>query len=324
MLVEAYKNILYSDLQLPDIFVTEYLPSMDGDYVKIYIYCMFLSKYKKRISSSWLSKKLDIDQPKIDQAITYFENMGLIIKKGQGLILTDLKEKEINKIYRLKATSSPEEALLSSQRNKLRSNTISSINNKFFQGVMSPSWYIDIDAWFDKYKFDEDVMYTLFQHCYDHKGLSKNYILKVAESWYSKNIVTSFDLDRYYIQYQKIKDIRLKIVKKLKLNRFLTEYEEEFVERWVIDYQYGFDIIELALKKTTGKTSPSFNYISTILKSWFELGLKTKEQIQSYQSSSTSSNALKIKETSIPQHANFEQRKYSKEDDDNFFTNLAK
>jgi len=43
---------------------------------------------------------------------------------------------------------------------------------------MSPSWYTDIDAWFDRYKFDEDVMLALFQYCFDHKGLIKPYIEK--------------------------------------------------------------------------------------------------------------------------------------------------
>ena len=78
---------------------------------------------------------------------------------------------------------------------------------------MSPSWYTNIDAWFDKYKFEEDVMYALFQHCYDYKGLSPNYIEKVADSWHSKNIINNFDLDAYFIQYQKVKDIRSKVVK---------------------------------------------------------------------------------------------------------------
>jgi len=59
---------------------------------------------------------------------------------------------------------------------------------------MSPSWYTDIDAWFDRYKFDEDVMLALFQYCFDHKGLIKPYIEKVAESWKNRNIRNAFDL----------------------------------------------------------------------------------------------------------------------------------
>ena len=89
-------------------------------------------------------------------------------------------------------------------------------------------------------------MLALFQYCFDQKGLSKPYIEKVAESWKSRNIKNSFDLDNYSIEYEKFKDVRKLIVKKLKLNRNLTEYEEKYVETWVMDYKYSFEIIELA------------------------------------------------------------------------------
>jgi len=44
MIFEACKSILYSDTLVPDIFITEYMPSMSSDYVKVYLYCLFLSK----------------------------------------------------------------------------------------------------------------------------------------------------------------------------------------------------------------------------------------------------------------------------------------
>ena len=58
MFFESYKSILYSDTLLPDIFINEYMPSMDGDCVKIYIHCLFLSKYNKYATMKELSKKL--------------------------------------------------------------------------------------------------------------------------------------------------------------------------------------------------------------------------------------------------------------------------
>lgn len=320
MFFESYNSILYSDTLVPDIFITEYMPSMNSDHVKVYIYCLFLNKYNKHATAEELSKKLEIDINRVKDALTYLENVGVISRRDKSITIIDLKEKEINKIYRLKATSTPEEAALSSERNKKRNRIISAINNTFFQGVMSPSWYTDIDAWFDKYKFEEDVMYALFQHCYDHKGLSKQYIAKVADNWYSKNIKNSFDLDRYFIEYQKLKDIRLKIVKRLKRKDFLTEYEEEYIEKWIMNYNYGFDIIELALKKTTAISTPNFEYINKILTDWYKNGLRSKDEIIIYEKSRRQAMAKNKpkQQPAIPQHANFEQRKYDKD----YFNNL--
>lgn len=321
MFFESLNSILYSDTLVPDIFMTEYMPSMDCEYVKIYLYCLFLSKHNKQSTTEDLSKKLGIDANKVKDAMIFLENMGLVSRKENNIIIVDLKEREIKKIYRMKLTSTPEEAALSCERNKSRNRIISAINNAFFQGVMAPSWYTDIDAWFDKYNFEEDVMYALFQHCYDHKGLARPYILKVADSWYSKNIKNSFDLDRYFIEYEKLKDIKLKIMKKLKRQSLLTEYEEEYVEKWIVDFKYPFDIIELALKKTTRIPNPNFEYINKVLTDWYENGLRTKEQIISYEKSKKQAPAKnKAGDSVVPQRGNFEQRKY----DDDYYNNLYK
>ncbi len=320
MFFESYKSILYSDTLLPDIFITEYMPSMSGDCVKVYLYCLFMDKYNKQASTEELSKKLEIDINKVKDALTYLESVGAISRKENSVVLVDLKEKEINKLYRPKLTSTPEEALQSSERNKKRNAIISAINNSFFQGIMPPSWYTDIDAWFDKYKFEEDVMYALFQHCYDHKGLAKGYIAKVADSWHSKSIVNSFDLDRYFVEYQKLKDIKLNITKKLKFNRMLTEYEQDYIEKWVLEYGYDFEIIELALKRTTTRTNPSFEYIHNIVTDWYKNGLKTMEEIITYMNTKKQAAAKKpkAKESAVPQHSNFKQRDY----DDEFYDSL--
>lgn len=312
MFFESYKSILYSDTQVPDIFITEYMPLLDSDSIKVYLYCLFLSKHHKNASIEEFAKSLGFESSRIKECIAHLENIGVLCWKEDGLVLHDLKEKEIKKMYRLKTTSTPEEAVSNCERNKKRNEIIYTINNTFFQGVMSPSWYTDIDAWFDRYKFDEDVMLALFQYCFDQKGLVKSYIEKVAENWKSRGITNSFDLDNYSIEYKKFKDVRGSIVKKLKLGRNLTEYEEEYVEKWVMDFGYNIETIELALKKTTSKTNPNFNYLNSIISDWYKNKLQTKEDISVYEAArkKKTSNKSSTEPQPVPQKGNFEQRKY--------------
>ncbi len=321
MYFESFKSLLYSDTLIPDIFITEYMPSMDGEFLKVYLHCVFLSKHNKQATTKEISRKLGIDLEKVKSALIYLESLGIISQKenSSSLLFNDLKEKEIKKMYRLKTTSTPEETALSMERNKTRNSVMVAINNKFFQGLMSPSWYTDIDAWFDRFKFADDVMYSLFKHCYDNHSLHKNYILAVANDWFSRGIISGIDLDNYSIEYQRFKEIRGKIVKKLKLDRNLTEYEHEYIEKWVMDYKYNFDIIEIALKKTIAKTNPNFKYIHTILTDWNKNGLNTKEEIMAYDAkrrqSSTKENT---KQSPVPQMGNFNQRQY----DDDYYNSL--
>jgi DnaD/phage-associated family protein len=283
MIFESVNSILYSDTLVSDIFITEYLPTLDGDHVKLYLYIAFLIKKNKQSTIKSLSKKLDIEYNKSREILSNLENLGLLKKAENKILLVDLKEKEIKKLYRPLLNGSIENAEENQNRNKKRLQTIKAINNTFFSGVMSPSWYLDIDLWFDRYKFEEDVMYSLFQHCYDHKALSKNYIIKVAEDWHIRGICDAFELDNYFMEYQKTKDIRVKIYKRLKRKSPFTDFEEKYIEKWLFDYKFNIDIIDMALEKTTAISEPNFRYIDAILKKWFENKLTSINMIKEWE-----------------------------------------
>ena len=191
------KSLLFSSTDIPDVFFTEYLPETKGDYVKVYFYMLFLSKYNKEIKINDLSKTLALDFPTVQDAIKYWEDKGILVKKTDGYTLADIQEMEVAKLYSPKVTSSPEDAIKSAQ-SQYRAKAIENINSQFFQGVMSPSWYNDIDLWFNKYGFDEQVMLALFNYAYDKRALHRNYVQATADAWSKNNIKTFNDLDAYY------------------------------------------------------------------------------------------------------------------------------
>lgn len=274
-------SMLFSHTNLPDVFITEYLSEASGDFIKVYLYILFLSKYNKDIKLNDLSKKLALPLNVIQEAIKYWEEKGVITKKGTGYIVNNIQEIELNKLYSPKVTVS-KETVQNMQKDKSRSNAIEVINNNFFQGIMSPSWYSDIDLWFKKYNFDEEVMIALFQYCFDKSALHKNYVKAVADAWYSNNIKTFSDLEEYDDNNEKINKIKKNICKKLGLNRKLTQYEEAYIEKWLNDYKYNFDIIELALKKTTSKSNPNFDYIDKIITDWHDRKLLNSDDVKNY------------------------------------------
>lgn len=195
-------SLILSTTSIPDVFFTEYLSQANGDYLKVYLYLYFLARYNKDIKINDLSKKLDLPLKIIQDALKYWENIGLLIRKNQGYILANIQEIEINKIYKPKITMSAEH-IEDVSKNKNRAHAIDTINNDFFQGVMAPSWYGDIDLWFKKFGFDEEVMIALFRYCFNKSALHKNYVATVAEGWHKNNIVTFSDLDLYFQKTRK-------------------------------------------------------------------------------------------------------------------------
>ena len=315
------ESMFFSSTDIPDVFFTEYLSLASGDFIKVYLYLIFLSKYDKDIKLNDLSKKLALDFKTIQEALKFWEELGIIVKKPTGYIISNLQEIELQKLYSPKLTSSPED-IKKNAKNQYRAKAIENINNQYFQGLMPLSLYTDIDLWFNKYGFDEQVMMALFNYCYEKSALHKNYIQAVADAWSKNNIKTFTDLDSYFEKQEKLNTIKKSISKKLRYPRPFNEYEEAYITKWVVDYGYSFEIIELALKRTTSKANVGFDYLDKIISDWKERNLRTVNDIQNY------TNNLKQKEKDVKalekktNYNNHEHRNY--DNFDNFYANIKK
>ena len=303
------KSLLFSETMIPDIFFSEYLSQIPGDYLKIYFYLVFLCKYCKDIKLNDLSKKLNIPLKSINDGLKYLEENGLILKKSTGYMIIDLQEKTLHNLYTPNLTMTKEKVEQTS-KNKSRAKAIEHINNMYFQGIMGPSWYNDIDLWFKKYNFDEQVMIALFDYCYNRSAMHRNYVQTVAEAWASNKIKTWNDLDNYYAEQENLNKYKKIIAKKLGKHNGLTQYEEAYIENWVLNFGYDMNIIEIALKRTTMKQNPTFEYINNIISDWHERNLKTVSEINAFieQRKKQTKNVKALK--SSVNKANYEQRQY--------------
>lgn len=300
--------LLFSETVVPDIFFAEYLSQMPSNSVKVYLYIIFLSKYKKEIKLNDMSKKLALPLKDINEAITYLEQNGFIIKKETGYIVANLQEITLHKLYTPNLTASPEK-IADVAKNKARSKVIAHINNAYFQGIMGPSWYSDIDLWFTKYNFDEQVMIALFEYCFSRSALHKKYVQTVAEAWANNKIQSWNDLDIYYQKQEKLVKIKKTIAKKLGKSN-LTQYEEAYIEKWVIDFGYDLNIIEIALKRTTFKANPTFEYFNNIITDWHDRNLKTTNEILAFiEQRNKQKKDTKQLEKQVAK-ASFDQRQY--------------
>ncbi len=280
MKIEGAENsLLFSSTEIPDVFFSEYLPLTNGDTVKVYLYINFLAKHDKDVNINEISKILSLSYDIVNNSIKFLEEQGLLIKKPEGYMIANLQEIELNKLYSPKVTSSIED-MQKSEKSQYRARAIESINTQFFQGLMSPSWYTDIDLWFNKFGFDEQVMIALFSYCADRKALHRNYIQTVAEGWSKSNIKTFEELDEYFSKIEKLDVFKKEISNKLKIFRPFNAFEEEYISKWTTQFGYGMDIIEIALKRSTLKANAGFSYYDKLLTDWHNKGLTTPEEVQ--------------------------------------------
>lgn len=317
-LEQSEGSALFSTTNIPDIFFSEYLSQSSGDYIKVYLYILFLSKYNKDIKLNDLSKKLALPLQTIQDALKYWEDLEVITKKGTGFIINNLQENELHKLYNPKISLSSED-IDRNEKSKYRASSIEAINSTFFQGLMSPAWYANISMWFDKYGFDEKVMIALFSYCLKRSALHKNYVQVVADAWSKHNVKTFSDLEDYFQRQETLQKIEKAIQKKLGITRPLTEYEKAYIEKWSVDFAYTLDVIEIALKKTTSKASFSFDYLDKIISDWHDRNLKTADDVQNFivQYKNQMKNKKELEKK--VKYNNFEQRSY--DNFDNLYAN---
>lgn len=308
-LTQSDLPLLFSETVIPDIFFAEYLSQMPATSVKVYLYIIFLSKYEKDAKLNDLSKNLALPLKDINDAFTYLEENGFIIRKENGFIISNLQEQTLNKLYKPNLTMSPEK-VADIAKNKARAKIIEHINNTYFSGIMGPSWYNNIDIWLTKYNFDDQVLISLFDYCFRRSALNMKYVQTVAEAWGSNKIQTWEDLDSYYQKQDALVKIKKTIAKKLG-KQTLTQYEEAYIEKWLLDYGYNLNIIEIALKRSVYKSNPTFEYFNNIITNWHERGLKTPEEVYAFiEQREKQRKDTKQLEKQVNK-ASYEQRQYS-------------
>ena len=154
-------------------------------------------------------------------------------------------------------------------------------------------------------------MIALFRYCLERSALHRNYIQAVAEGWHKNNIKTYTDLENYYAKQEKLSLIKKQISKKLGLSRPLTQYESAYIEKWVVDYSYTMDIIEIALKKTTSKSNFNFDYLDKLISNWHEHNLLTTTDVNNYLAQMKIQNQNKKTLEKQTNYKSFEQRTYN-------------
>ena len=161
-------------------------------------------------------------------------------------------------------------------------------------------------------------MIALFRYCFNQSALHRNYITTVADAWHKNGVKTFTDLDEYSQKREKVNQIATSIKKKLRLSRNLTEYEMAYVEKWVVNYKYEIEIIEIALKKSSSKANINFEYIDKLLSDWNEHKFTSVSKINKYLEEQKS-KPVQNKETKTKK-SNYIKRDYKNLN--NFYTNM--
>ena len=188
-----------------NIFIDEYMPSADGNFVKVYIAGLFESLYGSSIQGECLSKKLGLLESDMIKAWEYWESKGIVkISRLEG----DTSIEFVNPAKPIfeygeemgKDRYSPEAIAKRMGDAKLKSmhDTIQELLGR----IISPREVAMYLSWIDDYGFSPEVIILLVEYCKSRNKMDFRYIEKVAIGWHDSKIATVDDAQKYIAKHE--------------------------------------------------------------------------------------------------------------------------
>lgn len=331
MRAERQVQPLFESCEIPAEFVDACLPVLSGTGVKLYLVLFRASQRGDRLSDAVLMQRCSCTTAELRAAVGELEQAELLTidPAGQAYLLRDPRERRLHQMYRPRQGADPDpmaerpKTPEQARRDQRQQSLIQNISNTYFQGLMSANWFYDIEEMIERYRFESAVIYSLFSECKRRNKLNRSYVRTVAEDWHQRGVITFEDLARVSAARQASKSLSNRIGERL--GRLMTPVDEDAVNRWMTEYGYDMDVIEIALEKTTGIQSPNLNYVGKILAAWHKAGLKNEAAVRQYEADKEADKARRLRQTGRTAGAaagrqstgrrdnvgNFSQRRYS-------------
>lgn len=254
-------------------FIEKKMLGANGAYVKVYLYALSLAYKGISEDTSEIAKKLSLLESDVINAFEYWEkeevitaNNNFIYFGGQAETKSKPKKKTPKNVSELIMNNKALADLCALSQNILGK----TLNNSDLETIY---WF------YDELGFSPEVISMLLEYCVSKDKRNMKYIEKVAIGWHENGITTMSQAESY-IKAESEKNSYFYSLRKLFgiTDRNLSKSEELYLKTWQNDYGMSEEMIALAYEYCILSTNKlSFPYINSIVKGWFERGIKTIE-----------------------------------------------
>ncbi len=311
-------------------FLDFYMPSANGEFVKIYLYLLRHASGKgTALDLSSIADAFNCTEADIQRALRYWQNCGVldVSMDGKGnlqeIVFYPPKEKNTplqESTATLEKPISSSFALTPDKIKELKSNDevrqLLFIAEQYLGKNLSPTDIQTLLYLYDEVKLSSDLLEYLIEYCVSKGSTSMAYIKKVGLAWAEQNITTVTEAKEETNLYNKnyFTILRAFGIK----NRNPLDKEIQYMNLWLNQYGFTLEVISEACNRTvlaTGKAS--FSYADSILESWFKNGVHHLSDIdaldQNFQQQKASKTTVSkpMPASSKNKFNNFHQRNYN-------------
>ena len=337
---------------IPNSFIEHYMVQANGEFVKIYLYLMYISENGTNLSLDKIADALSCTEADVLRALKYWEKEGLlnimpaesaqpdfismnmpmkpmqvssIVTESHSLtsVQSDTESNNRSKQETAAAqhpkTSDRATALTADKIKHLKENEsiaeLLFIAAQYMGKPLSPTETNKILYFYDELKFSTELIEYLIEYCVSKGHRSIHYMETVAFAWKKDGINTVESAKKVTSSYHKD---YYAILKALGIRgRNPIDAEIAIMKNWKEEYGFDLDLIVEACTRTILATKqPSLQYADRILKSWQEAGVRSLKDVERLDAVHEQNKSEKTKtKNSKPQNrfTNFDQRSYDYE-----------
>ncbi|MCL2572360.1 MAG: DnaD domain protein [Defluviitaleaceae bacterium] len=289
-----------SSLELPYIFIDNYLTGCAPVYPLIYIYSLRRLYGGEAVSMADISAHFGILDTDVVNAWRHFEKVGLVEVEGcppdisiTFLPITEPKvETEKSKIIELPETQSlaqtgtkietrPQYTVQELSVYRTQSKDVERLFSKAETSLGKLLTYNDMNVIFGFYdwlRLPLDVIEYLFCYCQEHGHRNLRYIEKCAMDWSERDID---DLDKALTYVHTFDKNYRSILKQLGKSGFPTPAQRKQMDKWLHEMNMPLSLILDACDRTAlSADKPSLSYVDKILVKWHKQGITTIEGVK--------------------------------------------
>ena len=320
---------------LPNVFLDTYMPSANGEFVKIYLYLLRMAGRNADFSLAAVADALSCTEADVRRALRYWERTGLLLISGDPSGEMDgisLCMPEAEKPSKVPVSTEKEPSRAAAKESDIPRSTITArridelreseeiqellfIAQQYIGHPLNRTELEKILYFYDDLHFPAELIDYLIEYCSNGGHNSIHYIEKVALSWHDEGIRTveaarqqakSFNKDYYAI------------FRALGINNHSPiPAEIRIMDKWLKTYKFPLDVITEACTRTVMSTAkPTLAYADGILSSWYKKGAASLEDISKIDTEHNKARRESRKAKKTPDEPrkggfyNFEQRNY--------------
>lgn len=324
-----------------NIFIDQYMPKANGEYVKLYLYLLRCAESGRELSLASIADVLEHTEGDVKRALAYWEKLRLLELKYDSkgglcdiLFLKDSGQAETAASLspsRVSEKALEGESFGREQRDKdIPAKTALSRDRKrelkeqeqirqlifvaeqYYSRPLTSTEQSNLLYFYDTLHFSADLIEYLIEYCASKGTNGSHYMEKVAQEWYRTGITTVAQAKETANLYNKN---YFTIFNALGIKgRNPAPPEIEYMNRWLNEFCFSIEIILEACCRTIRQThQPNFQYANKILEQWHKNGVRQLADIRKLDADHSEKKKRDAKPAPRPssnRFNNFPQRQY--------------